>query len=140
MSKRHFIVSIKTIDDTPLFPANFVGENFLFGATAKASVKTHVIFKGYASFPTGLESIICCKGGQEARRYADEVANSIYMLTNSMDHRIESFGIHIGELTNDDRTLEAVMMDMMNRSMAARGIDPDSIPTLSFGQDGKPLS
>lgn len=61
MSKRHFIVSIKTIDDTPLFPVNFEGENFLFGATAKASAKTRVIFKGYASFPTGLEAIICCK-------------------------------------------------------------------------------
>lgn len=75
MSKRHFIVSIKTIDDTPLFPVNFEGENFLFGATA--------------SFPTGLE---------------------------------------------------AVMMDMMTRSMAARGINLDSIPTLSSGQDGKKLS
>ena len=62
------------------------------------------------------------------------------MLTNKMDHRIESFGIHIGELTNDERTLEAVMMDMMTRSMAARGINMDSIPTLSFGPDGKPLS
>lgn len=140
MSKRHFIVSIKTIDDTPLFPVNFKGENFLFGATAKASAKTRVIFKGYASFPTGLESIICCKDGQQARKYADEVANSIYMLTNSMDHRIDSFGIHIGELTNDERTLEAVMMDMMVRGMAARGIDMDSIPTLSFEQDGKLLS
>ena len=126
MSKRHFIVSIKTIDDTPLFPVNFEGENFLFGATA--------------SFPTGLEAIIFCKDGQEARKYADEVANSIYTLTNAMDHKIESFGIHIAELTNDERTLEAVMMDMMVRGMAARGIDMDSIPTLSFDQDGKLLS
>lgn len=126
MSKRHFIVSIKTIDDTPLFPVNFEGENFLFGATA--------------SFPTGLEAIIFCKDGQEARKYADEVANSINTLTNGMDHIIESFGIHIAELTNDERTLEAVMMDMMTRSMAARGINLDSIPTLSSGQDGKKLS
>ena len=140
MTRRHFIVSIKTIDDTPLFPANFEGENFLFGATAKASAKTRVVFKGYASFPTGLESVIFCKDVQEARKYADELANRIYMLTNKMDHRIESFGIHIGELTNDERTLEAVMMDMMTRSMAARGINMDSIPTLSFGPDGKPLS
>ena len=36
-----------------------------------------------------------------------------------MGHIIQSFGIHIGELTNDERTLEAVMMDMMTRSMAA---------------------
>ncbi len=140
MSKRHFIVSIKTIDDTPLFPVNFKGENFLFGATVEASAKIRVIFKGFASFPTGLESIICCKDAQEARKYADEVANSIFMLTNSMDHKIDSFGINISELTNDERTLETVMMDMMIRGMAARGINPDSIPTLSFGQDGKLLS
>lgn len=140
MSKRHFIVSIKTIDDTPLFPVNFDGENFLLGATAKASAKARVILKGYASFPTGLESVICCKDVQDARRYADELGNSIYMLTNSMDHRIDSFGIHIGVLTNDERTLEAVMMDMMTRSLAARGINMDSIPTLSFDLDGKQLN
>lgn len=140
MSKRHYLVSIKTIDDTPLFPANFNGENFLFGATAKTSAKTRVIFKGYASFPTGLEAIIWCKDGQEARRCADELSKSIYTLTNSMDHRIDSFGIHIGELTDDERTLEAVMMDMMTRSMAARGINLDSIPILTFDQDGKQLS
>lgn len=140
MSKRHFIVSIKTIDDTPLFPVNFDGENFLLGATAKASAKARVILKGYASFPTGLESVICCKDVQDARRYADELGNSIYMLTNSMDHRIDSFGIHIGVLTNDERTLEAVMMDMMTRSLAARGINMDSIPTLSFDLDGKLLN
>jgi hypothetical protein len=62
------------------------------------------------------------------------------MLTNNMGYRIESFGIHIGELTNDERTLEAVMMDMMSRGMAARGINLDSIPTLSFGLDGELLS
>lgn len=148
MSKRHFLVSIKTIDDTPLFPSNFNGENFLFGATASASAKTKVIFKGFASFPTGLELIIYCKNGQEARKYADEVANSIYKLTNDMGHRIDSFGIHIGELTNDERTLDAVMMDMMIRSMAARGIGPSGPlgplgpggPLCPFGPDGKKLS
>ena len=96
--------------------------------------------KGYASFPTGLESVICCKDVQDARKYADELGNSIYMLTNSMDHRIDSFGILIGVLTNDERTLEAVMMDMMTRSLAARGINMDSIPTLSFDLDGKLLN
>lgn len=85
-----------------------------------------MIFKGYASFSTGLESIICCKDGQQARKYADQITSSIYMLTNSMGHIIDSFGIHIGELTNDERTLEAVMADMMTRSMAARGINQDS--------------
>ena len=140
MSKRHFLVSIKTIDDTPLFPANFNGETFMLGVTAGAGTKTHVVLKGYASFPTGLESIIYCVDGHEARRYADEVASRIYMKTNSIGHRIDSFGIHIGELTNDERTLEAVMMDMMTRSMAARGLDLEDIPTLSFVNDGKLFS
>ena len=57
MSKRHFIVSIKTIDDMLLFPTDFNGEAFLLGATAKARAKTKVVFKGYASFPTGLELV-----------------------------------------------------------------------------------
>ena len=61
MSKRHFIVSIKTIDDMLLFPTDFNGEVFLLGATAKASEKTGVIFKGYASFPTGLELVLYCR-------------------------------------------------------------------------------
>ena len=47
----------------------------------------------------------------------------IYIKTNSLGHIIHSFGIHVSELTNDERTLEAVMMDMMTRSMAARGFD-----------------
>ena len=140
MSKRHFIVSIKTIDDMQIFPEDFNGEVFLFGATAKISAKTRVIFKGYAAFPTGLELILYCKDMQEARRFADEIANEIYMKTNSIGHIIPSFGIHIGELTNDERTMDAVMMDMMMRGMAARGIDMDSIPTLSFDKDGKLLN
>ena len=112
----------------------------MLGAAAKASEKTRVVFKGYASFPTGLELVLYCKNGQEARMFADEIANAIYMKTNSIGHIIQSFGIHIGELTNDERTLEAVMMDMMTRSMAARGLDMESIPTLSFGADGKLLN
>ena len=140
MSKRHFIVSIKTIDDMKVFPGDFNGEEFLLGVTAKVGVKTGVIFKGYASFPTGLELVLYCKDVQEARRFADEIANTIYVKTNSIGHIIPSFGIHIGELTNDERTLDAVMMDMMTRSMAARGLDLGSIPTLSFDMDGKLLS
>ena len=77
MSKRHFIVSIKTIDDMLLFPTDFNGEAFLLGTTAKASAKTKVVFKGYASFPTGLELVLYCKNGQEARMFADEIANTI---------------------------------------------------------------
>ena len=112
----------------------------MLGATAKASANTKVVFKGYASFPTGLELVLYCENGLEARMFADEIANTIYMKTNSLGHIIQSFGIHIGELTNDERTLEAVMMDMMTRSMAARGLDMESIPTLSFSADGKLLN
>ena len=140
MGKRHFIVSIKTIDDMTVFPSDFNGEAFLIGATAMVGARTGVIFKGYATFPTGLELVLYCKDVQEARRFADEISNAIYMKTNSIGHIIPSFGIHIGELTNDERTLDAVMMDMMTRSMAARGLDLGSIPTLSFDMDGKLLS
>ena len=140
MGKRHFIVSIKTIDDMRVFPADFNGEAFLLGASAMVGAKTGVIFKGYATFPTGLELVLYCKDVQEARSFADDISNAIYMKTNSIGHIIPSFGIHIGELTNDERTLEAVMMDMMTRSMAERGVDLGSIPTLSIGVDGKTLS
>ena len=140
MGKRHFIVSIKTIDDMTVFPSDFNGEAFLIGATAMVGARTGVIFKGYATFPTGLELVLYCKDVQEARRFADEIANAIYIKTNSIGHIIPSFGIHIGELTNDERTLEAVMMDMMTRSIAACGLDFGSIPTLSIGIDGKQLS
>ena len=140
MGNRHFIVSIKTIDDMKVFPSDFNGETFLLVATTEVGLKTGVIFKGYASFPTGLELVLYCKDAQEARRFADEIANAIYIKTNSIGHIIPSFGIHIGELTNDERTLHAVMMDMMTRSMAARGLDLGSIPTSSFDMDGKLLS
>ena len=49
MGKRHFIVSIKTIDDMKVFPADFNGVTFLLGATANVGARTGVIFKGYAS-------------------------------------------------------------------------------------------
>ena len=140
MGKRHFIVSIKTIDDMKVFPSDFNVETFLLGATANVSARTGVIFKGYASFPTGLELVLYCKDVKEARRFADEIVNGIYIKTNSIGHIIPSFGTHIGELTNDERTLDAVMMDIMTRSMAARGLDLGSIPTLSFGIDGKQLN
>lgn len=140
MSKNHFIVSVKTTDDTPLFPLKFNGENFLVATTAQVSAKTGVLLKGFASFPTGLELILYCNDVQDARKYTDEVASAIYAKTNSLGHIIYSFGIHIGVLTNDERTLHAIMSDMMTRSMAARGIDFDSIPTINFDLDGKALS
>ena len=74
--------------------------------TTQVSAKTGIALKGFASFPTGVEFILYCKDVQEVRRFV---------------------GIHVSELTNDERTLEAVMMDMMTRSMAARGFDMGSI-------------
>jgi len=140
MRQNHYLVSIKTIDDTPVFPKSFNGENFLFQAVMQASLRTRVISKGFASFPTGLEAVICCKHDTESRMFADAVATQIYEKNNRDGHIIESFGIHIGVLTNDERTLDAVMMDMMTRSMAARGMNMDDIPTISMDMDGKILS
>ena len=65
MGKRHFIVSIKIIDDMKVFPSDFNGETFLLGATTEVGVKTGVILKGYASFPAGLELLLYCKDMQK---------------------------------------------------------------------------
>ena len=127
MRERNFIVSIKTVDDKALFPSNFNGEVFLMMLTTQVSAKTGIALKGFASFPTGVEFILYCKDVQEARSYADDVANNIYLKTNSLCHVIYSFGIYVSELTDDEKTLEAVMMDMMTRSMAARGFDMGSV-------------
>ena len=140
MRQNHFLVSIKTVDDTPVFPKSFNGENFLFQAVVQAMNRTRVISKGYASFPTGFEAVICCKHDMEARMFADAVANLIYEKNNSIGHIIESFGIHIGILTNDERTLHAVMTDMMMRSMASRGVSLDDVPTIKMDMDGKIVS
>ena len=140
MRQNHYLVSIKTVDDTPVFPKSFNGENFLFQAVVQAMNRTGVISKGFASFPTGVEAVICCKHDMEARMFADAVANQIYEKNNGMGHIIESFGIHIGILTNDERTLHAVMMDVMMRSMAARGINMDDVPVVDMDMDGKALS
>lgn len=140
MRQNHFLVSIKTVDDTPVFPKSFNGENYLFQAVVQAMNRTRVISKGFASFPTGFEAVICCKHDIEAKMFADAVATQIYEKNNSMGHILESFGIHIAVLTNDERTLNAVMMDMMMRSMAARGINMDDIPVIDIDMDGKALS
>ena len=144
MRQNHFLVSIKTVDDTPVFPKSFNGENYLFQAVVQAMNRTRVISKGFASFPTGFEAVICCKHDMEAKMFADAVATQIYEKNNSMGHIIDSFGIHIGKLTNDERTLYAVMTDMTMRSMAARGINMDDIPVIEMDMDldldGKALS
>ena len=46
---------------------------------------------------------------------SDGFSSQIHEKTDRLGHVIESFGIQIGELTDDERTLEAVMMDMMVR-------------------------
>ena len=140
MRQNHFLVSIKTIDDTPLFPKSFNGENFLFQAVIKSAVRSGVFSKGFASFPTGVEALICCNDFKQARKFADEVSSHIYAKTNSLGHIIESFGIHIGELIDDERTLEAVMMDMIVRSMASRGVSLDDVPTIKMDMGGKIVS
>ena len=72
MRQIHFIVSIKTVDNTPLFPSDFNGESFLLETTIKVSTQFKILTKGYSSFPTGLEAIICCSNISEAKKYADE--------------------------------------------------------------------
>ena len=69
MRQIHFIVSIKTVDNTPLFPSNFNGESFLLETTIKVSTQFKILTKGYSSFPTGLEAIICCSNISEAKKY-----------------------------------------------------------------------
>lgn len=140
MRQNHFLVSIKTIDDTPLFPKSFNGENFLFQAVIKSAARSGVFSKGFASFPTGVEALICCNDFKQARKFADGVSNQLYAKTNSLGHIIERFGIHIGELIDDERTLEAVMMDMIVRSMASRGVSLDDAPTIEMDMGGKIVS
>ena len=139
MSRAHFAVSIKTIDAKPLFPSNFNGEGFLMMSTIQLVEKTGCVMKGFAGFPTGLELVLWCNDMEEARKFADELSNVLYEKTNSLNHIIESFAIHIGELRDDDRILEEFMMDMMVRSMAARGFDLSSLP-LKNPHKAKPFS
>ena len=131
MSRAHFAVSIKTIDAKPLFPSNFNGEGFLMMSTIQLVEKTGCVMKGFAGFPTGLELVLWCNDMEEARKFADELSNVLHEKTNSLNHIIESFAIHIGELLDDDRILDEFMMDMMLRSMAARVLDLSSLPLKS---------
>ena len=140
MRQNHFLVSIKTVDDTPLFPKSFNGEMYLFHTVISTASRIGVFSKGFASFPTGVEAVICCNDVKEAKKFADGVSNQLYAKTNSLGHIIESFGINIGELTDDEGTLEAVMMDMMMRSMASHGVSLDDVPTIKMDMDGKIVS
>ena len=135
MRKVHFLVSIKTVDNTPLFPSNFNGEGFLFETTIKVSTQFKILTKGYSSFPTGLEAIIFCNNISEARKYADEICMSIYQIRNTLGSYLDSLGIQIGEIKDNKKSLESAMMDMMMRSMKARGLDFSSIPTINIDLD-----
>ena len=135
MRQIHFIVSIKTVDNTPLFPSNFNGESFLLETTIKVSTQFKILTKGYSSFPTGLETIICCSNISEAKKYADEICMSIYQIRNTLGSYLDSLGIQIGEIKDNKKSLESAMMDMMMRSMKARGLDFSSIQTVNIDLD-----
>ena len=135
MRQIHFIVSIKTVDNTPLFPSDFNGESFLLETTIKVSTQFKILTKGYSSFTTGLEAIICCSNISEAKKYADEICMSIYQIRNTLGSYLDSLGIQIGEIKDNKKSLESAMMDMMMRSMKARGLDFRSIPTINIDLD-----
>ena len=135
MRQIHFIVSIKTVDNTPLFPSEFNGESFLLETTIKVSTQFKILTKGYSSFPTGLEAIICCSNISEAKKYADEICMSIYQIRNTLGSYLDSLGIQIGEIKDNKKSLESAMMDMMIRGMKARGLEFRSIPTINIELD-----
>lgn len=136
MKQKNFHVSIKTIDDKPLFPPTCDGQKLLFPFVMQVALKLNVLPVGFACFPTGVEVVAKCKKQDEAKAFADALSAQLYEHNNGIGHIIESFGIHIGELTDDERTLNAFMTDMMMRSMAARG-DLDEIAQLAAGDSGE---
>lgn len=135
MKQKNFHVSIKTIDDKPLFPPGFDGDKLLFPFVMQAALKLKSLPVGFAGFPTGVEVVIKCNTQKDAKAFADALSALLYQHNNSIGYVIESFGIHIGELTQDERTLHAFMSDMMMRSMAARGA-LDEMAQLAAGSAG----
>lgn len=125
MKQNNFHVSIKTVDDTPLFPPVFKGASPLFPYVMQVALRTGVFPKGFSDFPNGVEIVLGCKDQKHAKEFADALCGLFYEKNNSMGYHIESFGIYISALTNDERTLHAFMTDMMKRSMQARGITDD---------------
>lgn len=125
MKQNNFHVSIKTVDDTPLFPPVFKGASPLFPYVMQVALRTGVLPKGFSDFPNGVEIVLGCKDQKHAKEFADALCGLFYEKNNSMGYHIESFGIYISALTDDERTLHAFMTDMMKRSMQARGITDD---------------
>jgi hypothetical protein len=121
MKKKNFHVSIKTVDDVPLFPPSYDGQKLLFPFVMQASGRVGIVTTGFATFPTGVEVIAPCKTFADVKFFADTLSALIYEHNNAIGHVIENLAIHIGELPDDASTLQAFMMDMMMRSMVARG-------------------
>lgn len=131
MKQKNFHVAIKTIDGKPVFPPAYDGQNLLFPFVMQSTLRTGVSSIGFASFPTGVEVIAKCSAPNDAKNFADTLSALIYDHNNAIGHIIDSFAINISELTDDEGELIDFMMDMMMRSMVARGeleeiSDPDS--------------
>lgn len=132
MKQKHFHVSIKTVDDKPLFPPTYDGQRLLFPFVTQAALRIGVLSVGFASFPTGVEVVVNCNEPAEAKNFADALSALLYEHNNAIEHIIESFIIHIGELADDENELGDFMMNMMMRSMVARG----ELKDLSDSDDG----
>jgi hypothetical protein len=130
MKQNNFHVSIKTVDGTPLFPPIFKGASPLFPYVMQSALRTGVLPKGFTEFPNGVELVLGCKDQKQAREFADALCGLLYDQTNRMGYHIESLGIYIDALTNDERTLHAFMSDMVKRSMLARGINMEDVMPL----------
>lgn len=140
MKKKHFLVSVKTIDAAPVFHKSIDGDSVLFQLVIQAASRTNVLTKTFAGFPDGVEIIAWCKNETEARAFADAVCLQIYDTNNKVGYIIETLGVHIGILTDDERTLQAVSMDIMMRSMAARSLNLQGVPVLDSDDDCMALS
>lgn len=132
MKQKNFHVSIKTIDGMPVFPPAYDGQKLLFPFVMQAALRIGVISIGFATFPTGVEVVVNCNDPAQAKGFADALCSLIYEHNNAIGHVIDSFGINIGELTDEEETLHAFMMDMMMRSMIARG-ELNDLPDSSGG-------
>ena len=134
MKQKNFHVSIKTVDGMPVFPPAYDGQKLLFPFVMQAALRIGVLSIGFATFPTGVEVVVNCNDPAQAKGFADALCSLIYEHNNAIGHVIDSFGIHIGELTDEEEPLHAFMMDMMVRSMIARG-EMDEVSDSSDGSD-----
>jgi hypothetical protein len=134
MKQKNFHVSIKTIDGMPVFPPAYDGQKLLFPFVMQAAMRVGVLSVGFASFPDGVEVVVKCSNPNDAKNFADSLSSLIYDHNNALGHIIDSFGINIGELAGGDDYVNSIMMDMMVRSMIARG-EMDEVSDSSDGSD-----